>query len=218
MDAVILAAGRGTRLEGVAAPYHKPLMVVNGKPIITQAVDIALARVSGDVVIVVAPDNASPISHVLGRRDCVMIVQRFPDGPGDALSEGLRVGNSKKALVLMGDNVFDPADIEKILMPAKPAVGVRRMALEEARRFTYLNRDGNWVEDGEPDSRDANDGWITTWCGPLVVDSSRAYRALRHKRAHQELKIGPRLNEMLGDDWVQVESHAIDIGVPEALT
>ena len=38
MDVVVLAAGKNERLEGVVAPYHKPLIVLNGRPLIKSLV------------------------------------------------------------------------------------------------------------------------------------------------------------------------------------
>jgi GTP:adenosylcobinamide-phosphate guanylyltransferase len=66
VDTVILAAGRGARLNGIAAPFHKPLLIVNGMPLIVQLVRAAHATFRGSdetarVVVVVAPENAQAI-------------------------------------------------------------------------------------------------------------------------------------------------------------
>ena len=213
MDAVILAAGRGQRLDGIAAPFHKPLLVMNGKSLIVAAVDTA-ASLCGGVTVVVAPENASPISHVLGRRPVHMVVQRFPDGPGDALLEGLRGGDSKYVLVLMGDNLIPFDDAARIVSQQGAAIGVRELPLEMAKRFTYYHKKAKrWFEDGQPDES----GLITTWCGPLKVDRQRARVILNAARNTTELKIGPHLDAILGSSYDFVDTETVDVGVPESL-
>lgn len=215
MDTVILAAGRGTRLEGVAAPYLKPLLVVSGRSLITQAVDAARAATEGRIIVVVAPENASPISAVLGDREVTMIVQRFPRGPGAALLEGLTVADSELVLVLMADNLTSPSCVRECATTRQPTVGTQVIPLENAKRFTYLDGYGTWVEDGSPKEEDT-----TVWCGPLVLNRKRARATLRSNRPDVgELKIGAHLSQMLdGDEWHVTATDTIDIGVPEMLT
>lgn len=220
MDCVILAAGRGQRLDGIAAPFHKPLLVVNGKPLIVSAVDLALAHCE-TVAVVVAPENAAPINHVLGRRNIEMVVQRFPDGPGHALLRGLRTTQSKYVTVLMADNVLSHEDLRNAVSePEISAIGVRHMSLTEASRFTYLSQSDGWCEDGSPQMEDADSqGTVPCWCGPLTVNRVRAFEVLARASFVQELKIGPHLNKIFADDSPYLfTSQSMDIGVPEALS
>jgi bifunctional N-acetylglucosamine-1-phosphate-uridyltransferase/glucosamine-1-phosphate-acetyltransferase GlmU-like protein len=227
MDAVILAAGKGSRLEGVMAPYHKPLMVVNGRPIIWTAVHHALQVGANLVTVVVAPENALPISQVLMGQGTdftnrlQLLVQQRPDGPGDALYRGLRIAHKgsptrAKTLVLMGDNVTSFADIQKINQYPDFAIGVQYMDIEEAGRFTfYRHTESRWVEGLTPDSRDMDaTGMVTCWVGPFVCPSDLMMSALENLRRDNigEWKIGPAFNHVGGLEAAQVATQTTDIG------
>src|SRR5689334_1907257 len=111
MDAVILAGGKGSRLDGVMPPYMKPFMPVNGVPLITRIVDQVHGYVARTFV-VVAPENAMQMAHVLNGRKVFMVVQQDATGPGDALMLGLALTKQDTVLLLMGDNLMPDADIQ----------------------------------------------------------------------------------------------------------
>lgn len=231
MDTVILAAGRGSRLDGIAAPFHKPLLVVNGKPLIRQCVELAdEAAGGGSIIIVAAPENAAPISHVLngaghGRVD--IIIQREPKGPGHALLTGLKLVTTNDVLVLLGDNVVSAIDVERVVEGrCENVIGVSNMPLSEAQRFTRLRHtsDGQfkWVEKvpvtEDDDPHEA--GTAVCWVGPVKLNASKMEKAIRADISSggtvgREIPIGPLFNKLGEFSTMQVTS--IDIGVPEAL-
>jgi hypothetical protein len=215
VDAVILAAGRGERLNGYTAPYHKPLLVVNGMPLINQAVDHALEVVQR-VVVVVAPENAAPISQVLGDRVVRMVVQRVPDGPNRALAIGAELCVTNRILVLMADNLLRHRDVEQCVVKEEEAavIGIERVPIDVAGRFTWRDKDGRWREGHAPEPHEVwgqmGEDLVVVWCGPLVV-----YRGLIEPA---ERMIGPYLNRLVGKNPRLVECETFDIGVPEMLT
>lgn len=223
MDAVILAAGKGERLAGIMPRYHKPLLVVNGRPLVRTAVEHAIAAGAGRIVVVVAPENAMVINEVLGDLPAFMIVQRVARGPGDGLLHGLEVCLDSRALVLMGDNVLTFEDVRDVAQHPRLAVGVRKVfGNDEAARFTRLRTDNTWVEkipiDPELDL-DSN-GDITAWVGPITVDTVRAKRvlikSLQFGGLQGEVPIGPYLHA-ISPDAALVTTTAVDIGTPEAV-
>lgn len=232
MDAIVLAAGKGSRLEGVMAPYHKPLMVVNGRPIIWTAVHHALQVGANQVTVVVAPENALPISQVLDvepewDHKVQLLVQKRPKGPGDALYKALKIAHAgsptrSKTLVLMGDNVSSFADVQKINQIPDFAVGVQYFSAEEAIRFTrwdYGRR--RWVEgeDIDPLNEVDSTGMIACWVGPFVCPSNIMMSALevlyRGTPAGKEVKIGPAFNYMSDLEPKFINTTTVDIGTPE---
>ena len=221
MDAVILAAGKGERLDGIAAPYHKPLLVVNGKPLIRQCVDHVL-DFADKIIIVAAPENALPISQVLSSdllyENVEIIIQRKPKGPGDALMKGLNLASARETLVLMGDNVIHKGDVSKIAKQlAINVVGVATVPpTEENNRFTRLSGD-LWIEK-TPFTTAEHGRDAIIWLGPIKVDTDEMYEALRSYKLppdSNEIPIGHLFNNL--HDVVTVPVEAFDIGVPEAL-
>ena len=217
MDTVILAAGKGTRLSGVAPPFHKPLMVVNGSSLVRNAASLAYEATGEAPIIVVAPENALPIAQVLEGVPAKLIVQRHATGPAAALKTGMELVKSGEVLVLMADNVITQSDIAKVYDAAPYAVGVREVPAEGAERFTRLRKNGAWVEKtpvttGEVKRRNEK---VTCWVGPLLLDSYITRNVL--SRLDSDLQIGPPLlNAHAGINLVAVDTY--DIGVPEANT
>jgi choline kinase len=228
MDTVILAAGRGSRLDGIAAPYHKPLMVINGQALIVQLVQISLQATPGDIIIVAAPENTLPLCQLLNARfpresRLRVVVQTSPSGPGDALLLGLELAGTDEVLVLMGDNVTTFSDIRRIVdEPGNMAIGIQALAVEEVERFTRMRqRPGGgteWVEK-VPATLDADGiehGMALAWVGPFKAPTREFETALLTLQSREaERPIGPAFNCFPNARAVAV--HSIDIGVPEAL-
>ncbi|MEV5541263.1 NTP transferase domain-containing protein [Saccharopolyspora shandongensis] len=222
MDVVILAAGRGSRLKDITPPYFKPLIIVDGEPLIRRLVRTALRVSSGRIVIVAAPENALPLCQVLGDLPAEIVLQRQPNGPGDALLTGLRLVTSPEVQVLLGDNVVSVRDAEKIAQAAVPAVGVVLMHPAEAERYTYLTPSGCWVEK-LPCDEAKTEQRLHCWVGPLKLRTDEIKAAIERRirstrteadPAEQEIPIGPLLNEQGPATLVPVSS--VDIGVPAA--
>jgi molybdopterin-guanine dinucleotide biosynthesis protein A len=216
VDTVILAAGKGERLDGISAPYHKPLIVVNGLPIIRHAVEHALLLGEDRIIVVVAPENATPIAHVLKDIDNLdMIVQRSPRGPGDALYTGLRLVNTTRVLILMGDNLSSQNDVREVVTAGTPAVGTRQLPAHEAGRFTFWDHNANEWREKVPIL--GSDEW-SCWVGPLFVETEEMKMALETWVGPRgsEVPIGPLFNSFR-DHFAMVPVETIDIGIPEAL-
>lgn len=229
MDAVILAAGRGSRVEGLAPPFFKPMMVVNGRPLISSAIHEAEKAEVTRIIIVAAPENAAALSHHLDPADRTlhMVVQLRPTGPGDGLLLGLKLVNSAEVLVLMSDNVFSPSDIPNVLKEwrattsegCSAVVGVRH--LDDPTAFTRLKRD-RWVEKVEKGPDDFVHGRSRCWVGPLIAKTTALNSALEReplrrkpKSAIGERAIGPALNHL---QVCTADVQTYDIGALEAWT
>jgi len=227
LDTVILAAGRGSRLAGIAAPFHKPLMVVNGQPLISSAVHTAYsATQDARVIVVAAPENAQPIASILSHSGVpyLMAVQPYPLGPGDALQVGLEMARSGDVMVLMGDNTFDTREVSQMVIDhrstgARLSVGGHEMLIEDAERFTWLH-DGVWREKTRPDFDYTNALKPFVWIGPVIIDRDRAYDwlSVQGRGNGRELAISPLFNEFTREETKLCSVSSVDIGVPEALS
>jgi bifunctional N-acetylglucosamine-1-phosphate-uridyltransferase/glucosamine-1-phosphate-acetyltransferase GlmU-like protein len=230
IDAVILAAGRNARLGEAVPPFYKPLMTVDGVPLIVQAVDLA-AKFCHSVTIVAAPENVLPMMHVLNGRDVFVNVQTKPNGPGDALRIGLRGLDAEKSLVMMGDNTFRYADIQKMITAGArcdetAVVGTGLEPTAAAENFTMItHQDGNLIRFREDKTSsvplsyiDPATGMVTVWKGPLLLPTGRAQLVFGNKQKfdYGEMKIGPLLNDF-ADQMVLVDVQTQDIGLPEML-
>jgi NDP-sugar pyrophosphorylase family protein len=143
MDAIILAAGLGTRLRPHTLQTPKPLLPVQGRPILDWALGALPATV--DRVIVVVNHLAEQIETYLARQNHFprweAVRQEVPRGTGDALRCCREYIQSDHFLVLNGDDLYGAADLE---MLAQCPAGLLVHPVDEPRRFgiAFLKPDG----------------------------------------------------------------------------
>jgi len=163
MDAIILAAGLGTRLRPHTLTTPKPLLPVRGRPIL----DWALGALPGavDRVLVVVHYLPEQVTSYLERQTHFgqwrTVLQEQPRGTGDAVRACRPHIRSERCLVLNGDDLYGAADLAELA--DKPAALLCH-PVDEPRRFgiAFLRPDGTLeglVEKPELDGRQlANTG------------------------------------------------------------
>ena len=112
MDAIILAAGKGTRLRPHTDKIPKPLLPVQGRPILDWIIG-ALPPVERLVVVVnylaeQIEDYLRTQTHV---RDWATVRQVAPRGTGDALMSCKGQVTADRVMVLNGDDLIGRADL-----------------------------------------------------------------------------------------------------------
>lgn len=143
MEAVILAAGLGTRLRPHTEKTPKPLLPVQGRPILDWTLGALPAAV--DRVVVVTHYLAEQVDDYMAWqrhfRDWTTIFQEKPRGTGDALRSCREQLHSDHFLVLNGDDLFGAADLAEL---AQHRAGVLVHPVDEPRRFgiAFLKPDG----------------------------------------------------------------------------
>lgn len=224
MDAVVLAGGRGSRVAELVPEFHKPLLMADGVPMVSRAVDLALEAGVRCPVVVVSPQNAELIDQALGDRPAFIVVQREPLGPGHALHMGLAAtpkpfAASNRVLVLLSDNLTETQDITNVARHIT-AVAVNWVERADAERYTRLQDDGSWVEKVPLDTLDGPP--VACWVGPFVGWRDKMTRvlmyALTNRVGNSEVPIGPFLGRFMYDDDNSevVEVSSIDIGTTKS--
>lgn len=143
MDAILLAAGLGTRLRPHTEKTPKPLLHVQGRPILDWTLG-ALPR-SVDRVIVVTHYLAEQIDDYLRRqthfKEWATVPQGDPQGTGDAFRKCQSQIRSDKVMVLNGDDLFGARDLANLA--ACPA-GLIVQEVQEPKKFgiAFLRQDG----------------------------------------------------------------------------
>ena len=147
MDAIIFAAGLGTRLRPHTLSTPKPLLAVQGRPILDWTIAALPPQVNR--LIVVTNFLAEQIDEFLSKQthiqDWVTVRQEVPRGTGDALHVCKEHVRSDNFLVLNGDDLYGAADLAKLA--EKPA-GVLAHPVNTPRQFgiAFRNDDGTLRE------------------------------------------------------------------------
>lgn len=146
MDAIILAAGKGTRLRPYTEQTPKPLLPVQGRPILDWIV-AALPPV--DRLVVVVNYLAEQIEAYLRSqphvRHWATVRQAEPRGTGDALMACRGQVASDRVMVLNGDDLIGRADLAALA--AVPAgILVHPVEKPDAFGIVFPHPDGTLKE------------------------------------------------------------------------
>jgi NDP-sugar pyrophosphorylase family protein len=143
MDAVILAAGLGTRLRPHTLTTPKPLLSVRGRPILDWTLGALPPAV--DRVVVVVNYLAEQVEAYLKTQTHVaewaVVRQEQPRGTGDAVRSCHKQIRSETFLTLNGDDLYGAADAAAL--SRRPA-GVLVHLVDQPRQFgiAFLKPDG----------------------------------------------------------------------------
>ena len=136
MDCIILAAGKGTRLRPYTNDVPKPLLAVQGRPILDWIIG-ALPPI-GRLVVVVnylaeqIEDYLVTQPHV---KNWATVRQKEPRGTGDALMVCKGLISSDRVMVLNGDDLIGKADLAKL---ANVPMGILAHAVNEPESFGII--------------------------------------------------------------------------------
>jgi GTP:adenosylcobinamide-phosphate guanylyltransferase len=119
VNAVVMAAGEGRRLRPLTERWPKPVLPVDGRPVVATLVR-ALRDAGCDRVIVVTGYLAAVVEDLLGDGsgfgvEIAYVRQPRPDGSADAVRRALAGGASAPALVVGADHVFAAGTLEGFL-------------------------------------------------------------------------------------------------------
>lgn len=134
MDAIILAAGLGTRLRPHTLHTPKPLLPVQGRPILDWTLGALPEAV--DRVLVVIHYLGEQVEAYLRQqthfRQWRVVRQETPRGTGDALLTCRAYLHSERFLALNGDDLFGAADLAQL---AACSAGVLCHPVDEPGKF-----------------------------------------------------------------------------------
>jgi len=150
MKGIILAGGSGTRLHPLTLSVSKQLMPVYDKPMIYYPLSTLLSAGIRDILIITTPHDAPMFQNLLGdgsRIGCNFqyTVQANPEGLAQAFILGEEfVGNDHSALIL-GDNIFYGAQMNKVLQDNKGKDGgvVFAYRVADPERYGVVEFDEN---------------------------------------------------------------------------
>lgn len=139
MQAVILAAGRGKRMGELTNSTPKPLLEINGRPIL----EYTLANLPREIdeVILVIGYHGQKIKNRFGAkhqgREIQYLWQMSNSGTGGALFQ-INKALRGKFLVLMGDDLYHHDDLKKIV---RHDLAVLVKEVNEPSRFGVIEID-----------------------------------------------------------------------------
>ena len=162
MQAVILAAGMGTRMGELTKETPKPLLKLNGRPIIEHILN-ALPESIEDIIIVTSPNTASKFKDQFGEqfqaskgtKPIIYTVQSDDMAGTYGALHSAKPHLKKDFIVLNGDDIIDTESIEE-LMQHDLALGFSEQIPPASNYFIFkLNNKGFVQEMVRPNNQEA---------------------------------------------------------------
>jgi NDP-sugar pyrophosphorylase family protein len=136
MHAVVMAAGEGIRLRPLTEHWPKPILPIDGRPVIATLLR-ELADAGCERVTVVTGYLAEQVEELIGDGSGFLLDVRFARQPSvlgsaDAVRRALAAGAEPPLLVTAADTVFTAGDIRRFVDAAEGAAGALAYRLEPA--------------------------------------------------------------------------------------
>jgi NDP-sugar pyrophosphorylase family protein len=117
MHAIVMAAGEGTRLRPLTDRWAKPVLPIDGRPVIATLLR-ELAGAGCTRVVVVTGHLAEQVEELVGDGSGFRLAVRFARQPGvlgsaDTVMRGLAAGAEPPLLVVAADTVFTSGDVRR---------------------------------------------------------------------------------------------------------
>jgi NDP-sugar pyrophosphorylase family protein len=122
VEAVVIAAGEGRRLRPLTERYAKPVLPIDGRPVIVTLLH-ELRAAGIDRITVVTGHLAEQVESLLDGLDVRFVRQSQPNGSADAVSRGLA---GLPALIVGADTVFTPGDVARFAATTGHGIAGRR--------------------------------------------------------------------------------------------
>jgi UDP-N-acetylglucosamine diphosphorylase / glucose-1-phosphate thymidylyltransferase / UDP-N-acetylgalactosamine diphosphorylase / glucosamine-1-phosphate N-acetyltransferase / galactosamine-1-phosphate N-acetyltransferase len=150
IDAVVMAAGEGSRLRPLTERWPKPILPVDGRPVIATLLR-ELAAAGCRRVFVVTGHLAEQVEELVGDGSGFSLEVRYTRQPGvlgsaDAVQRALAAGAIPPLLVTAADTVYRPGDVAYFVKHARGRPGALSYRFEPApdppHRFAVRVVDG----------------------------------------------------------------------------
>jgi UDP-N-acetylglucosamine diphosphorylase / glucose-1-phosphate thymidylyltransferase / UDP-N-acetylgalactosamine diphosphorylase / glucosamine-1-phosphate N-acetyltransferase / galactosamine-1-phosphate N-acetyltransferase len=135
VEAVVMAAGEGTRLRPLTERWPKPVLPIDGRPVIATLLH-ELAGAGCERVTVVTGHLAEGVERLVGDGTAFGLAVGFvrqpqPEGSADAVARALEAGAALPCLVAGADTAFGAGDLSRFAAAyaaggADSAIAVRR--------------------------------------------------------------------------------------------
>ena len=123
-----MAAGEGRRLRPITQLWPKPILPIDGRPVIVTLLE-QLADAGCSRAWVVVGHLGEQVIRLVEDNSCVQVEfvrQPRPDGSADAVRRALEAGAEPPVLVSAADTVFRPGDVKRVMSLTEAAVAWRQ--------------------------------------------------------------------------------------------
>ena len=218
-EAIILAGGFGTRLQGVVKDVPKPMAPVNGKPFLTYILDYLIDYGYTKVVLSVGYLHEKIVEHFGNQYKTLQIdyaVETEPLGTGGGIAYAMSKCTSDNVLVINGDTMFkvNLSDFEQFYAEKKCLLAIALREVDDIARYGSVTIGNNnmiilFSEKGASAGRGFINGGVYMIDRKLFEKYPKTGRFSFEKDLMEKLYTQEQFFAMPSDGYF------IDIGIPE---
>ena len=217
MQAVILAAGLGTRMRPLTYEKPKPMLEVAGKPILARMIEMLPEEV--DEVILIVGYKSEMVSAYFGDawggRRIVYIEQKELTGTYGALSLAKsRLTPGERFMLLFADDIYGPEEFKRLLLHPRTVL-VHEVEHPERFGILLVDEEGK-IEDMEEKPEHPKSNLAVT--GAYLLDH-HIFEYEPELHSNGEYYLPPVIMKMIKDYPMHAERASlwVPIGYPEDL-
>jgi D-glycero-alpha-D-manno-heptose 1-phosphate guanylyltransferase len=216
MEAIVLAGGRGTRLQSVVNDVPKPMALVSGTPFLSYLLSFLRANGVRQVVLAVGYKNGV-IRNFYGdnylKMPLIYSVETEPLGTGGAIKQALELCNDDNIIIANGDTYFDVdlTELAQFHIAHNADMTVALKEMSEFDRYGIVEMNGDRINTFREKEYAAN-GYINggVYC---IKRGLFKNRAITEKFSYEQF-----MTDNVADLTImglKSNGNFIDIGVPE---
>lgn len=213
-DVVILAGGRGTRLQSLPGDMPKPLRPVDGRPFLAYLVDQVRGAGTRRVVLSLGHDPGA-FRDFAAREGLETAIEPSPLGTGGGLRNALPLLRTETVLVMNGDSYagVDLRLLEAVHRRRKARATMLLAEIGDAARYGRVEIDENGAVERFAEKGEAGPGLINA--GVYVLDRSVVEGIPEGRAVSLERETFPSMigNRFFGEPG---SFPFMDIGTPES--
>ncbi|MEH6936793.1 NDP-sugar synthase [Bacillus sp. JJ664] len=145
--AIILAAGKGSKMFPFSEVRSKTTLKIAGKSLIRYNIESIVAMGVEETVVVVNEEHRRDLENLLYDIENIKFVTDQTNlGSAESLVIGAELlSDTKEFIVLYGDTIIEQIDLEKLLKTKKPAVLLKKLK-ESARNWIGASTENGYVK------------------------------------------------------------------------
>lgn len=220
MKCVILAAGKGERLEPLTAEMPKCMLPLAGKPIIEHILMAVKQAGVKEAVLVIGYKGETIREYLSSRAPGLKIkyaVQKRQLGTGDALRATEHAAKLRDIIVLNGDTLLSRDSLGAILHSHSSAATIGTMRVKDVSSYGTLSMNGKYVKKIVEKPKTRSPGLVNAG---IYAFSPKIFDALRKikKSRRGEYELTSAINELIkmGEKVrsVEIKGKWLDVGTP----
>ncbi|MEW9524728.1 nucleotidyltransferase family protein [Agrobacterium radiobacter] len=225
-NAMVLAAGLGTRMRPITDTIPKPLVKIAGKPMIDYALDSLVEAGAETIVVNVHHHAEQMIAHLENRTDAEILIsdeQSQLMNSGGGLAKGLKLLEPGPVFVMnadlfwIGEQLNAVSNLRKLAQFFDPARMDMALLCVDMDRTTGHNgkRDFNLADDGELARYRDGDPTPVVYAGAIAMDSR-----LLDDAPVDAFNLNIYFDRAIGKDrlfGLSLDGHWITVGTPDAI-